>query len=122
MKLLAASFLICVSLVVSGCASTGATDVKTQKLVVANQLLQRFEELQDTVTDLYSQQAISPEHALIYSKFIVSATKTVKTVPDGWTSTIKQSWAEVKTLVPIDKMEVRVQFTAKLIDTLVGSL
>lgn len=119
MRILAATFL---AVLFMGCATAQTTDPKTQKLVVANQMLQRLEELQDTVTDLYATQSIDPKHALVYSKFIVSATRTIKTVPDGWIPVIRQSWAEVKQQVPLDQMEIKVQVTAKLIDAMVNSL
>lgn len=100
-----------------GCASN-----PYQKKQIALNLLIRVDELQVTVADLYKSGSITPEHALVYNKFCTKAAPVLKSLPDGWPTTIKTAWNELKSAVSIDQMEIKVQYTAKLIDGLVGAL
>lgn len=92
------------------------------KATVSLQILQRVEELQDTLNDLYNAKAVSSEHVLLYEKFIVTSTKTLQVLPSGWEATVKSAWISLKVALPLEKMETKIQITAKLIDALVGAL
>lgn len=110
--------VIVLALLISGCASVSVQNRQVQTL----QVLQRLDEFQNLVVDLYHDKQISPEHAVLYSKFVVSSTKTIKEVPNGWQPVVKNGWGELKKLVPIDKMELKVQFAAGVLDTLLMGL
>jgi hypothetical protein len=109
-------------LVSCGANTPPVTDPVVQKQIQATQILQRVEEFQDLVIDLYANQGISPSHALVYTQFTTSTAKTLRVLPTGWAATVKTAWQEVKTKVPLDQMEVKLQITAKLVDALVNAL
>lgn len=111
--------IIVLAILISGCASAPS---KQNQQVLTLQVLQRLDEFQNLVVDLYHDKQISPEHAVLYSKFVVSSTKTIKEVPNGWQPVVKNGWVELKKLVPIDKMELKVQLAAGILDTLLMGL
>jgi hypothetical protein len=101
-----------------GCASATVSQKQNQTL----QVLQRLDEFQNLVIDLYGTGDVSQEHAIQYVRFTVAATKAIKNYPDGYAPLVKESWNQLKNLIPFDKMEYKVQAVAKLLDILVGSL
>lgn len=92
------------------------------KQTLSLQVLTRVNEFQDVLTDLYNAKAVTPEHVLVYEKFVVSATKTLQTLPSGWQVTVKTAWSQLKAAVPLEQMEPKIQVVAKLIDALVNTL
>jgi len=113
------SILIVLALLVGNCASAPTTQ---QKQSVTLQVLQRLDEFQNLVVDLYHDKQMTPEHAVLYSKFNISAAKTIKELPNGWQPVVKSSWVELKKNVPLDKMELKVQIAAGVLDTLLMGL
>jgi hypothetical protein len=116
MKLLA-SLLLLVTFI--GCASAPTVQ---NKQVASLQLLQRLDEFQDLTIDLYNTKQIDEHRAGIYTRFILSSAKVIRTLPVGWESTVKASWLELKTTVPYDKAEVKVQLLYIVLDKLIGAL
>lgn len=92
------------------------------KQTTSLQILTRVNEFQDVLTDLYNTGGVTPQHVLIYEKFVVSATKTLQILPTGWQATIKTGWAQLESDIPLSAMEPKIQITAKLIDALVAAL
>lgn len=90
--------------------------------VTATQILQRVDEFQDTIIQLYSTNSISPEHALLYNKFCVLSAHALKELPNGWQATVKAAWTQLLTEIPLVSMEPNVQYTAKLVDALISAL
>jgi hypothetical protein len=118
MKFITFALLLMVGLV--GCGSNPNPVINKQ--TTALQVLQRLNEFQDVVLDLYNSKSITPEHAVLYSKFVVSTTKTVTTLPDGWQTTVRSGWTELQKLVPMNQMEPKVQIAAKLLDAAIAVL
>ena len=112
--------VILLAIVLTGCGANVSPVVNAQ--TESLQVLQRLSEFQDVVVDGYSTGAITPAHALLYSKWVVSATQVAKTLPTGWQSTLKTSWQQLEVLVPPSTMEPKVQTIAKLIDALMAVL
>ena len=112
--------LILLTLALNNCG--GNVPPQLQPQVDSLQILQRLNEFQDVVVDGYANGSITPSHALLYSKYVVSATKTVKTLPTGWQATLKMGWSELEKQIPLASMEPKVQVTAKLIDALMAAL
>lgn len=118
MKTLLISLLLVVGFIgVSGCAPTTSNKDK-----IALDILQRLDEFQDLTIDLYDTKEIDSSRAALYTKFILSSTKVIRSLPLGWESTVKSGWVELKGKVPFDKMEVRVQIIAAVLDKLIGAL
>lgn len=111
--------ILYLALIVAGCASAS---VNQNKQVQSLQVLQRVDEFQNLVVDLYHDKQISPDHAVLYSKFCVSAAKVVREYPNGWQPTVKNLWVELKKNIPLDKMELKVQLAAGVLDTLLMGL
>lgn len=86
------------------------------------EILTRVNEFQDTLSDLYTAKAVTPQHVITYEKFVVLATKTLQTLPSGWQATVKAGWAQLLIDVPESQMEPKLLVVAKLIDALVGAL
>lgn len=121
MKLTSKNFLayLGILLVIAGCASA---QINQNRQVKTLQVLQRVDEFQDLVIELYNTKQISADRALICTKFTVSAAKIVKNAPSGWEPTVKQAWVEFKSQVPLDKMEPKLQLGAMVLDTLLMGL
>lgn len=111
--------VIVLALLFTACASAPS---KQSQQALTLQVLQRLDEFQNLVIDLYRDKQISSEHAVLYSKFVVSATRSIRTVPDGWQTTVKASWVEMKAFIPINQMELKVQVAASVLDTLLMGL
>lgn len=101
-----------------GCATVGVNKREYQSI----QVLQRLDELQDVVIDLYNTNQLETKRAILYSKFIVSSTRVIQSAPNDWPTLVKTSWTELKKQIPLDKMEPKVKIAATLLDALLEQL
>lgn len=87
------------------CASAPTVN---QKQVTSIQVLQRLDEFQNLVITLHTDKAITTEKALLYSKFVLSSTRAIKELPNGWAPVVKASWVDLRGLINEPKLAVLV--------------
>ena len=102
-----------VLLLLISCAAT-----VQQKQLDTIQLLQRIDELQSTVIDLYGSHLINKDVAVKTVTFTVNATKVIKELPNGWQSMVKAEWNQIKPLL----IEPKLQLIAAALDVLIQGL
>jgi hypothetical protein len=111
------SSLLLVGLVI-GCAKT--PDPTLNKKLNSIQVLQRIDELENLVFDLYATKEIDKDHAVLYVKFCVSSAKVIKAQPVNWQLLVKTSWTELRKQLPFTESKLVVVIGS--LDVLIGLL